>query len=116
MGMVLDGKLEELFNQCNIDGDGKISKIELIKACRGDPHLAGYFALTHSIRTEDGRDQMEKIFQAIGKDDSKTMTKEELFKFFAGKTVASPAEEPKAKHPRVWNWLHGWSRHGGQAS
>merc|ERR1719352_1060269 len=109
---VLEGKLDEIFTKCDSDGDGKISKIELVKACKSDQRLAGFFGLTQTIRAENGiNDQMEKIFQAIDKDDSKTITREELFKFFTGAAPsskrgadASPAEEPEAKRPVAEPW------------
>jgi len=96
---VLEGKLDEIFKKCDTAGDGKINKTVLIQACKSDPHLAGFFSVAQSIRTEDG--QMEKILLSIEKASSKTITKDEFFKFFSGEAISSPTEEPGAKRPRV---------------
>lgn len=76
-------RLREIFERCDLNKDGSISKIDLIKALRKDEEIADLFELPQQIRQEDGsRDAMERIFQAIDKDDDREINWEEFRKFF----------------------------------
>jgi hypothetical protein len=76
-------KLKLVFEMCDVNRDGSITKIEFIKACRTKPWVAELFKLPTQIRQEDGsRTKTEHFFQKLDKDDSKTITWEEFHDFY----------------------------------
>lgn len=59
------------------NGDGIISRIELIQACRNDPRVRTLLGLPQAIRQEDGtRDTFEQAFQLLEEDASNGITLE----------------------------------------
>ena len=75
-------RLRELFHAVDVDGGGTISRIELIRALRTRPDVAALLHLPEHIRQEDGtRDAFERVFQAIDRDCSKSITFEELLAY-----------------------------------
>lgn len=75
--------LREIFEKCDKDNSGEVSKIEMIKACRSDPEIAKFFRLPEHIRQEDGsRTMMEERFQAMDNDSSREISWAELLAFY----------------------------------
>lgn len=67
--------LRNLFQELDLDGNGKISPIEMIKVVRKKPDIAKCIGLPQTVRQEDGtRDMIEQWFQAIDVDDNSSST------------------------------------------
>lgn len=84
------------FRKMDKNGDGKLSRIEVIKACRADEEIRSMLNIpTAAIRQEDGsRDAFEVIFQAMDSDQSKTIDEAEFVRFFSSPMpLNSPAAE-----------------------
>eukprot|EP00928_Gymnodinium_smaydae_P097038 TRINITY_DN8698_c0_g1_i1.p1 TRINITY_DN8698_c0_g1~~TRINITY_DN8698_c0_g1_i1.p1 ORF type:complete len:1814 (-),score=508.32 TRINITY_DN8698_c0_g1_i1:55-5496(-) len=76
-------KLLAIFNLCDANGDGRINKRELIKACRSDPAIAEFFGLPAQIRQEDGsRDLLEALFQIVDDSEDRVVSWEEFYRHF----------------------------------
>merc|ERR1711862_153693 len=61
------------------NGNGTLSRIEVIKACRESEEVRRLLGLPQVIREEDGtRDAFEAIFQRFDKDNSKSITYDEF--------------------------------------
>jgi hypothetical protein len=79
-------QLRDIFEKCDRDKDGVISKIELIKACSEQPHVADFFGLPAKIRQEDGtRTQFEAFFQPIAQENDKQIRWAEILANFVSK-------------------------------
>ena len=86
------------FDLMDNNGDGVISRIEVIKALREHQQVQALLKLPEKVRQEDGtRDSFEQVYQAIDKDDSKSITIEEFEAYFAAKSPA-PAAAINAGH------------------
>ena len=71
--------MAEAFAWIDRNGDGTISRIELIQACRRDERVRALLGLPQTIRQEDGtRDAFERAFQHLDADDSKGVTLDEF--------------------------------------
>ena len=91
------------FDLMDNNGDGVISRIEVIKALREHQQVQALLKLPEKVRQEDGtRDSFEQVYQAIDKDDSKSITIEEFEAYFAAKSPA-PAAATDAAGGR---WLY----------
>jgi len=89
-----DAFLRSIFDRCDLNGDGQVSKIELIKLLRTDHEVADFFGLPYHIRQEDGtRDQMEAWFQQIDKDGDRFLTFDEFKHWFEFVKAAKPGNE-----------------------
>jgi len=89
-----DAFLRSIFERCDLNGDGHISKIELIKLLKRDREVADFFGLPYHIRQEDGtRDQMEAWFQRIDKDGDRFLTFDEFKHWFEFVKAAEPGNE-----------------------
>jgi Ca2+-binding EF-hand superfamily protein len=76
-------QLRAIFAECDADGDGVVTKIEFIKACRRNKNISAFFELPPNIRQEDGsRTQMEKLFQDMDKDGDRVIRWAELLAYF----------------------------------
>ena len=74
---------EEAFKLIDKNGDGVLSRIEVIQACRTDARVAKLLRLPQRIHQEDGsRDRFEEIFQMMDEDDSKEVDLQEFQKFW----------------------------------
>mmetsp|Transcript_11788 Transcript_11788/g.14014 ORF Transcript_11788/g.14014 Transcript_11788/m.14014 type:complete len:615 (-) Transcript_11788:555-2399(-) len=72
-------KLKEVFAQVDRNGDGHISKHEIILALRKNKELGNLLGLPTTIRQEDGsRTAIEEFFQKYDTDKSKTLEWEEF--------------------------------------
>lgn len=75
-------RLREIFEACDINGDGHISRIELIRGLRRDPAIAACFGLPAVVRQEDGtREQFEKVFQQIDRDSKNKLSLADFLEF-----------------------------------
>ena len=62
------------FELIDKNGDGKLTRAEIIKGCRSDQRVRELLQLPATIRQEDGtRDVFEKVYQLMDKDDSKSI-------------------------------------------
>ena len=62
-------------------GNGFLTRVDVIQTLRadGNEYLHDMLQLPHHIRQEDGtRDEFEQVFQRLGADDSKSISKEEF--------------------------------------
>ena len=74
---------EEAFRLIDKNGDGVLSRIEVIQACRNDGEVARLLRLPQQIKQEDGsRDRFEEIFQMMDIDDSKEVDLQEFQTFW----------------------------------
>lgn len=55
-----EGEVREVFDLCDMNGDGAISKIEFIKACRKNRDIADLFHLPVHIRQEDRQSRQNR--------------------------------------------------------
>jgi len=80
--------LREIFDNVDRDGNGLVTKIELVKACRNNPNVAKFFQLPETIRQEDGsRARFEEVFQTIDIDSSKEISWAELLAFYKSAVI-----------------------------
>ena len=78
-----DAAILEAFHLIDKNGDGLLSRIEIIKACRADERIRSLLGLPKNIRQEDGtRDQFEQVFQRFDADDSKSISLSEFLAAF----------------------------------
>ena len=81
------------------NGDGVLTRIEVIKALKKSKEVQHLLRLPAAIRQEDGtRDAFEKVYQKIDVDDSKSITREEFEAYFL-----PPAPPPP--HNTLWFML-----------
>ena len=79
---------EEAFKLIDKNGDGVLSRIEVIQACRSDERVAKLLRLPQTIKQEDGsRDRFEEIFQQMDTDDSKEVDMEEFQRFWVSQVL-----------------------------
>lgn len=80
------------------NGDGALSRIEVIQACKKHPSVRALLSLPASIRQEDGtRDSFEQIYQQLDVDDSKSVTLEEFEQFFFSPLAAPTGSSAAAR-------------------
>ena len=71
------------FKRIDKNGDGTLSRIEVVKALRSDAEVQVLLHLPQKIRQEDGtRDLFERVFQQIDADQSKSITLPEFEAYF----------------------------------
>ena len=80
------------FHQMDKNGDGTLSKSEVIRACRADAELRSLLGMPSRVRPED-TEFFERLFQRMDNDGSKSIDYEEFEAFFSG--YASPSHTPK---------------------
>jgi len=82
--------LQSVFDKCDANRDGKVSKAELIKALRRKSGLvSGALKLPVNIRQEDGsRDVFEQVFQGADADGDRYLTWEEFRSVFQKQSAA----------------------------
>jgi hypothetical protein len=132
-----------IFHRVDANGDGELTRSELIKALRKDPELQALLQLPPRIG-DDQRGVFERVFQGMDADGGRTIDEAEFVAFVALQRGFAPpvapqlmfdAEpEPEPEHePRPLNsralaaldsiaalpesdWLRSWRSRGGQAS
>ena len=79
------------FKLIDKNGDGVLSRIEVVKALRTSAQVRKLLALPEKIRQEDGtRDLFERVYQSIDTDDSKSITLTEFEAYFSPATQPGP--------------------------
>jgi len=76
--------LRTVFQACDVNKSGDISKSELIKRCRQDPQTAKFFGLPSQIN-DAARAVFEEVFQGIDGDSDRKIGFSELEQFYATK-------------------------------
>ena len=89
--------IAEAFSLIDANGDGVLSRAEVIKACRASERVRTLLGLPKNIRQEDGtRDSFEEVFQKFDADDSKSITLDEFSRRLLKSDAADKVEaEPK---------------------
>ena len=83
------------------NGDGVLTRIEVIKALKKSKEVQHLLRLPAAIRQEDGtRDAFEEVYQKIDVDDSKSITREEFEAYFL-----PPAPLPPHNTTGLWFML-----------
>ena len=83
--------LQDMFAMADANGDGQITRAELIRSLRKHPKLAEMLDLPEKVGDEQ-RQAFERVFQAIDRDDNRTIDADEFTKFFlSGKAKAAAA-------------------------
>eukprot|EP01043_Picozoa_sp_COSAG02_P002792 COSAG02_NODE_66_length_42609_cov_95.996848_15_plen_1632_part_00 len=81
--------LSAMFQQADTNGDGNISRSELIRSLRRNPKMATVLDLPEKI-TDQERAAFERVFQAMDRDDDRAINEKEFLKFFStGKAAAA---------------------------
>lgn len=75
--------LREVFARLDRNGDGEVSRAEVIKSARSDADMAALLGLPPRIRQEDGtRAMFEQVFQRLDTDSSKSIEWGEFVDYF----------------------------------
>jgi len=91
--------LRQIFQLCDKDGGGAVSKIELIKIVRSQESIASFFGLPSQIRQEDGsRDKMERLFQHLDKDGDRNISFDEFLQFYTEQVTVIQDENGAYHH------------------
>ena len=81
--------VSRLFQAADRNSDGRITRAELIKACRADAHFRSVLGLPERIQ-EDQRDRLESVFQGMDTDDSRGVDEAEFAAFLQRKFAPVP--------------------------
>ena len=85
---------EDVFRIIDTNGDGVLSRVEIVTACRANPEVAKCLGLPQHIKPEDGsRDLFERIYQKMDVDGSKDVDLED-FKLFWSNHVDVKSSNP----------------------
>ena len=88
----------EAFELIDKNGDGRLTRIEVIQACKHDPRVRELLRLPETIRQEDGsREAFEQVFQRMDKDDSKSVDLEEFMAFWKEEVSRAAAHRSASK-------------------
>jgi len=102
------------FSLIDANGDGVLSRAEVIKACRASERVRTLLGLPMTIRQEDGTlEAFEAVFQRLDVDDSKSITLDEFRHFFATRRPAQPPLQPLCPGQLL---LEGGASYGGGAA
>mmetsp|Transcript_41165 Transcript_41165/g.89906 ORF Transcript_41165/g.89906 Transcript_41165/m.89906 type:complete len:422 (+) Transcript_41165:61-1326(+) len=86
-------QLRDVFNLCDAQLTGRITKRDLIKAIRTYPEVAAFFGLPQQVRQEDGtRGAFEVVFQAMDANGNREITWSEFHCFYAGFEPVLPSK------------------------
>ena len=91
----------EAFARIDKDGNGLLSRAEVILACRKDAHIRMLLGIPAAIHQEDGtRDTFERVFQGMDSNDNKLVDINEFTAYFRRAVTATSvpaAYEPQAQ-------------------
>ena len=77
--MLEKSDIEAVFRLIDKNGNGELSRAEVIQACRANEQVHTLLGLPKNIRQEDGtRDLFEVVFQKLDADNSKSITLDEF--------------------------------------
>ena len=93
-------RCEQVFRLLDKNGDGVLSRIEIIQACRKDEGVANLLRIPQQVRQEDGsRDFFEAMFQMLDADDSKSVSLEEFQSFWVAHVMPQMGPAPTQPSP-----------------
>ena len=103
-------RCKQVFTLLDKNGDGILSRIEIIQACRKDERVATLLRIPQQIRQEDGsRDAFETMFQSMDDDDSKAVSLDEFQRWWLTDVVprlGTPWDETQSKLEEIE--IQGW--------
>ena len=102
----LDLSCEAAFKLIDKNGDGTLTRAEIIKGCRNEQRVRELLQLPLTIRQEDGtRDVFETVYQLIDKDDSKSIDLKEFQVFWVQNvrhaTLTPETSSARCTHPAI---------------
>ena len=90
------------FHLMDKDGNGKLSRAEVIQALRKDATVRKVLGLPAVIRQEDGtRDRFEEVFQAMDTDGSKAVPFDEFARFLGAALPAGRVDDAETMQARL---------------
>jgi hypothetical protein len=73
----------DAFDRIDVGGHGKLYRSEIMRACRQDERVRVLLGLPRVLRDENGtRDALERVFQRLDADDSKSFSQDEFLSVF----------------------------------
>jgi Ca2+-binding EF-hand superfamily protein len=81
LGEEKEDRLRDIFARADRNGDGNLTRSELILRLRKDTELAALLQLPQRVG-DDERDVFEAVFQGMDQDDDRAITSEEFVAFF----------------------------------
>lgn len=92
-----DPQVSKAFQMIDKNGDGVLSRSEVIKACRKEDAVRELLGLPRNLKDDD-RDKFEGIFQGMDEDHDKCIDRKEFQRWFAMvKAGEGPRFQPSAK-------------------
>jgi hypothetical protein len=102
--MLSRADIEEAFRLIDKNGNGVLSRAEVIKACRASERVHTLLGLPKNIRQEDGtRDLFELVFQELDADGSKSITLDEFTSYLR----KSRSSHHLGKDNPIWEQISG---------
>ena len=89
------------FRLMDKDGNGKLSRAEVIQAVRKDAAVRKVLGLPAVIRQEDGRDLFEEVFQAMDTDGTKAVPFDEFARFLGAALPAARVDDEETMRARL---------------
>lgn len=84
-------QLNEIFAKADRNGDGAVSRGELISRLRKDQQLAAMLGLPSHVKDED-REEFEVLFQGMDSDSSGNIDRDEFVRYFSCSTTGQQLE------------------------
>ena len=91
--------LRKAFEQIDRNGDGKLSRTEIIKRIRKDEELAEMLGMAKGKVTEAQRAQFEAVFQALDVDSDDSVSADEFVHFWMQRMGTAAAAATQAPAP-----------------
>merc|ERR1712181_85313 len=96
-GFFAQRRMKELFSECDLDHNGKVSEIELIKAFRLDEKLKNHMPSVQRF----AREELHKKFERADSNSDGELSWDEFLTAFFKVEAGASEEQPEAKRKRV---------------